>query len=242
MSMRAKNVILLLLFVFYLINAIAANKTFTIYHEKVFFLSYFSTGKSQKNSWLSCLNRNLQNKENEKSNLNLFFRLYKIKRRGDTKLTPGLQNAFVLFVRNLFHQILKSLETHCRKVYCVGSSGRWDASTQAQAAARCPLPVCQPGQADERSSRPQQPSTDPCPPSPTTPMPLQPGSSCMVWVGFREVPNTMPLPHGNRGSRAKGRMPGDFCPPHKPPQVSGFELTPSLELQSQLNFHVGLQM
>lgn len=32
---------LLLLFVFYLINAIAANKTFTTYHEKIFFLSYF---------------------------------------------------------------------------------------------------------------------------------------------------------------------------------------------------------
>jgi len=57
---------LLLLFASHLINAIAANKIFTMYHEKIFFLSYFSTGKSQKNLWLSCLNRNLENKENEK--------------------------------------------------------------------------------------------------------------------------------------------------------------------------------
>lgn len=62
---------LLLLFVFHLINAIAANKTFTTYHDKIFFLSYFSTGKSEKNSWLSCLN--LPNKENEKQNLKPLF-------------------------------------------------------------------------------------------------------------------------------------------------------------------------
>lgn len=49
-----------------LINVGTANIIFPTYHERISFLSYFSTGKSQKHLWLSILNRNLQNKENEK--------------------------------------------------------------------------------------------------------------------------------------------------------------------------------
>lgn len=99
---------LLLLFVFYLISAIAANKTFTTYNEKIFFLPYFSTSKSQKKSWLSCLNINLQNKEMKNKTSTSFFRLYKIKHQQNTKLTSALQNAFVLSVRNRFNQILRA--------------------------------------------------------------------------------------------------------------------------------------
>lgn len=106
-----------------------------------------------------------------------FFRLYKTKHRQDTKLTPGLQKAFVLSVSNRFHQILKSLEAHCHThLLCLLRWTQWQMRCQHRSAGSCQVPsTCLPAAPGSLALTPAHPHP---------PLPCHRSQARVIWSGL----------------------------------------------------------